>query len=166
MKVLRKLLAIAAIGLSISQCSKAPESPAPPAAASPPPAPPAPSAESKPAAAPADASASTSTDAVPLLSAALMEGRDYLLIPNGAPLSPQPGKIEVVELFNYACPACNTFEPKFVAWKRDLPAYVHVTYAALDFRPDFVPYARAYYAADVLGLVERTHEAVFDAIRS
>ncbi|MFT4048160.1 MAG: thiol:disulfide interchange protein DsbA/DsbL [Solimonas sp.] len=94
----------------------------------------------------------------------LKAGTDYILIDNGAPLDPQPGKIEVVELFNYACPACNAFNPYFQAWKKKLPADVRVVYAPLDFRPDFVQYARAFYAAEQLGLVEKTHDAVYAGV--
>ena len=39
-----------------------------------------------------------------------------------------------------------------------------LVYVALDFRPDFVQYARAYFAAEALGLVEKTHEQVYDGV--
>lgn len=94
----------------------------------------------------------------------MVEGRDYQVIENGAPFDTPAGKIEVAEFFNYACPACNSFEPKLEEWKRSLPGYVHVVYLALDFRPDFVPYARAYFAAQALGIADQSHEAVYQAI--
>ncbi|WP_020649601.1 thiol:disulfide interchange protein DsbA/DsbL [Solimonas variicoloris] len=96
--------------------------------------------------------------------AGLKAGEDYVLIANGAPLDPQPGKVEVVEAFNYACPACAAFNAPFQEWKKKLPADVNVVYAPLDFRADFVQYARAYYAAATLGLVDKTHDAVYAAI--
>jgi thiol:disulfide interchange protein DsbA len=34
----------------------------------------------------------------------------------------------------------------------------------MDFRPDFVQYAHAYYAAEILGVQEKSHDAVFAAI--
>lgn len=105
-----------------------------------------------------------STPALAAPPANLKAGTDYILIDNGTPLDPQPGKIEVVELFNYACPACYGFSPIFEAWKKTLAADVRVVYAPLDFRPDFVQYARAYYAAEQLKLVDKTHEAVYAAI--
>ncbi len=120
-----------------------------------------------PAAAPAEdaqAQDAQSADAAPLMSASMVEGRDYQLIENGAPFDTPAGKIEVAEFFNYACPACNSFEPKLQEWKRSLPGYVHVVYLALDFRPDFVPYARAYFAAQALGIADQSHEAVYQAI--
>jgi thiol:disulfide interchange protein DsbA len=92
-------------------------------------------------------------------------GKDYIEIPNGRPLDPaEPGVIVVEEFFNYICPACNSFEPTFVAWTSKLPPYVKVVHVPATFRADFVPYAKAYYAAEALGLVDKTHRDVYEAI--
>jgi thiol:disulfide interchange protein DsbA len=93
-------------------------------------------------------------------------GKDYAEIPNGKPLDPVDGKIVVEEMFNYVCPACNGFEPRFVAWTKKLPPYVAVVHIPAAFRPDFVQYAHAYYAAQTFNLVDKTHEAVYDAVHS
>jgi thiol:disulfide interchange protein DsbA len=93
-------------------------------------------------------------------------GRDYAEIPNGKPLDPVAGKIVVEEMFNYVCPACNGFEPQFVAWTKKLPPYVAVVHIPASFRPDFVQYAHAYYAAQAFNVVDKTHEAVYDAVHS
>ena len=74
-------------------------------------------------------------------------GKDYVEIPNGKPLDAVDGKIVVEEMFNYVCPACFRFEPRFVAWAKKLPPYVAVAHIPASFRPDFVQYAHAYYAA-------------------
>jgi thiol:disulfide interchange protein DsbA len=91
-------------------------------------------------------------------------GKDYIEIPNGRPLDPAEGVVVVEEFFNYICPACNAFEPLFVAWQAKLPAYVKVVHVPATFRADFVQYAKAYYAAEGLGLVDKTHRAVYEAI--
>jgi thiol:disulfide interchange protein DsbA len=91
-------------------------------------------------------------------------GKDYIEIPNGRPLDPADGKVVVEEFFNYICPACNSFEPFFVDWSGKLPSYVKVVHIPATFRPDFVAYARAYYAAEALGLADKTHRAVYQAI--
>jgi thiol:disulfide interchange protein DsbA len=93
-------------------------------------------------------------------------GKDYIVIPDGQPLQPADGKVVVEEFFNYICPACNHFEPMFVDWQKNLPDYVKVVHVPASFRPDFEEYARAFYAAKVLGLVGKTHEAVFKAIHT
>ncbi|WP_428311496.1 thiol:disulfide interchange protein DsbA/DsbL [Hydrocarboniphaga sp.] len=117
--------------------------------------------EAKPAEpAPAPAAAA----AAPALTAPPVEGTDYVTIEGGEPFAPVPGKIELVEYFNYVCPACASFNPDFQQWKAKLPGNVHVVYIAADFRGDFVPYARAYYAAESFGLVEKTHDEVYKAV--
>ena len=91
-------------------------------------------------------------------------GTDYIEVGNGSPLDPADGMIVVEEFFNYICPACYTFEPLFAPWAEKLPPYVKVVHIPATFRADFLQYARAYYAAESFGLVEKTHRAVYDAI--
>lgn len=91
-------------------------------------------------------------------------GKDYIEIPDGKPLEPADGKIVIEEFFNYICPACNRFEPIFVAWTEKLPSFVKVEHIPATFRDSFVQYAHAYYAAQVFGLVNETHQAVYDAV--
>ena len=91
-------------------------------------------------------------------------GKDYVEIANGRPLEPVEGAVVVEEFFNYICPACNNFEPFFVAWTAKLPAYVKLQHIPASFRPDFVQYARAYYAAQALGVADKAHAAVYEAV--
>ena len=90
--------------------------------------------------------------------------KDYVEIPNGSPLDPGNGQVVVEEYFNYACPGCNGFEPRFAEWTRHLPTYVRLDHVPAAFRADFVQYARAYYAAQALGVAEEAHQAVYDGI--
>ena len=102
---------------------------------------------------------------VPVQAQSPVAGKDYTEIPNGRPLDPPAaGTIVVEEFFNYICPACNAFEPTFVAWQAKLPADVKVVHIPATFRADFMQYAKAYYAAEALGLVDKTHRAVYEAI--
>lgn len=91
-------------------------------------------------------------------------GVDYIEIQGGQPLQPVAGKIEVAEVFGYTCPHCAQFEPLFQAWKRRQPADVNVISVPAPFGGYWTPYARAYYAAETLGVLERTHDATFAAI--
>ena len=92
-------------------------------------------------------------------------GKDYTEIQNGRPLDPPAdGTIVVEEFFNYICPACNSFEPTFVAWSAKLPANVKVVHVPATFRADFMQYAKAYYAAEALRLLDKTHRAAYEAI--
>ncbi len=95
---------------------------------------------------------------------ALVEGRDYEEIPNGEPWMPLNGKVEVVEVFGYVCPACARIEPLFSSWEETLPADVRVSYVPAPFGPQWTPYAEAFYVAEGMGLVDRTHTPMFHAI--
>lgn len=91
-------------------------------------------------------------------------GTDYVVIQGGQPYDPLNGKIEVVEVFNFICPACARFEPLLGAWKKTLPADVRLTYVPADFNAQWHIYAQAYFVADATGLDAKTHDAVFNAI--
>jgi thiol:disulfide interchange protein DsbA len=114
------------------------------------------------AAAPADVATPAPTAAASI--PGLVAGTDYAVIPGGQPFEPRNGKVEVVEVFGYVCPACARMAPVMSAWKKKLPADVRLTYVPAAFGREWIPYAHAFYAADALGLVDRSHDAVFHAI--
>jgi thiol:disulfide interchange protein DsbA len=111
-----------------------------------------------------DADPGAPPTAMPADAAGLVAGRDYDEIPGGQPFEPLNGKIEVVEVFNYVCPACAAFQPLVNSWKARLPADVRFTYVPAAFGPRWDPYVRAYYAAEAMGIADRTHDAVFNAL--
>ncbi len=96
--------------------------------------------------------------------APLVEGQDYVVIPDGKPFAPAKGKIEVAEVFGYTCIHCAHFEPTLATWKKTLPRDVQLTPVPAAFGGYWVPYARAFFAAQQLGVQARTHQAVFDAL--
>lgn len=102
--------------------------------------------------------------AAPPAPAPLVEGEDYVVIENGTPYAPLKGKVEVVEVFGYTCVHCAHFEPTLAAWKKTLPRDVRLTPVPAAFGGYWIPYARAFFAARQLGVQERTHQAVFDAL--
>ena len=106
---------------------------------------------------PASASAGSDPDPV--------EGVDYVVIEGGQPYRPlAPGVVaEVVEVFAYWCPHCNEFQPALAPWVRALPKDVRFTYVPAAFDPQD-PFARAYFAAETKGAVDRTHALVYDAV--
>ena len=94
------------------------------------------------------------------------QGQNYFLIqPPQAP-GVAAGKVEVTEVFSYACPACNSFYPYMDRLKAGLPPNAELDFVAAGFRPDedWTVFQRAYYAAQVLGIDKRTHDAMFDAV--
>ena len=91
-------------------------------------------------------------------------GVDYAEIAGGQPFEPTNGRIEVAEVFSYTCPHCAQFEPLVLAWRARQPADVKFTPIAGFFGGNPEPFAKAFYAAESLGLRARTHEAMFRAI--
>lgn len=102
--------------------------------------------------------------AAPAAAPAPVEGQDYVVIPNGKPFAPLNGKVEVVEVFGYTCIHCAHLEPIISAWKRKQPSYVRLTPVPAAFGGYWIPYARAYYAAEVLGVLGKTHADMFKAL--
>jgi len=101
--------------------------------------------------------------AAPESPAPYTEGEQYVTLP--APqqrLSPE-GKVEVVEVFSYGCIHCAHFAPLAEQLRTSLPKGVTFRLLPAPFSDQWLPYARAYYAADKLGVVARTHLALFKA---
>ena len=76
------------------------------------------------------------------------------------------GKVEVTEVFSYGCPACNfahTFIDKIA---KGLPANAVMTYVPASFKPneDWPMFQRAYLTAQALGIADKAHDAMFDAV--
>src|ERR1700761_62829 len=94
------------------------------------------------------------------------EGVNYFLVqPAKAPSLPA-GKIEVTEVFSYACPACNIFQPTMHKLKQAMPANVVLDYlpAAFNTAEDWPVFQLAYITAQILGVDQQTHDAMFDAV--
>jgi len=73
-------------------------------------------------------------------------------------------KIEVTEVFWYGCPHCYHMEPVLNAWVKKLPADVYFKRVPGLPRVEWAPMAKAYYALETLGLTEKLHGALFEAI--
>jgi thiol:disulfide interchange protein DsbA len=90
-------------------------------------------------------------------------GVDYELMPLPAPTYGKGG-IEVAEVFSYACIHCAHFQPLVDDWKKKLAKDVRFEYVPADFGPVWNTFARAYFAADQMHVLARTHAAVFKAV--
>ncbi len=91
-------------------------------------------------------------------------GVHYQSVVPAQPTSAAPGQIEVLDFFWYGCPHCNAFEPYLEAWERSKPANVVLKRVPAILQPDWEPAARAYYTAEALGLLAKSHKATFDEI--
>jgi protein dithiol oxidoreductase (disulfide-forming) len=95
-----------------------------------------------------------------------VEGKQYFLISPVQRTSVPAGKVEVMEVFSYGCPACNQFNAVAKKIKSSLPANAQFVYLPASFIPteDWPMFQRAYFAAQALGIADKTHDAMFDAI--
>ena len=91
------------------------------------------------------------------------EGNEYVTLPAPQQRLSSEGKVEVVEVFSYGCIHCAQFAPAAEKLRKQLPAGVEFKLLPAPFSAEWLPFARAYYAAKQLGVVERTHMALFDA---
>ncbi len=92
-----------------------------------------------------------------------VEGTQYTRLATPVPTS-APDKIEVMEFFSYACPHCFHLEPELNNWLKTKPDDVVFVRLPVVFRPEWEPLAKAYYTAEILGVLDKTHEALFEAI--
>jgi protein dithiol oxidoreductase (disulfide-forming) len=90
-------------------------------------------------------------------------GFEYMQTQQAIPTE-SPAKIEVVELFWYGCPHCHQLEPRLMAWVKKLPGDVVFRRVPGIARPDWTAGGRAFYAMEALGVAEKLHAPLFDAI--
>jgi thiol:disulfide interchange protein DsbA len=89
--------------------------------------------------------------------------KDYKLIT--PPQQPDTDKkVEVLEFFSYACPHCAEFEPALQRWLKHKPKDVEYRMFPMVFRESWKAPAKLYYALEAMGLVEKYHQQVYDAI--
>lgn len=102
---------------------------------------------------------------VSLARAEIKADRDYMQLP-----TPQPTlsgkKVEVIEFFWYGCPHCYELEPHLKAWLKRKPKDVEFRHVPAIFRDSWVPNAKTFYALEALGMQEKLHEQVYDAIHA
>ena len=94
------------------------------------------------------------------------EGVQYSRIVPVQPTTVPKGKVEVLEVFSYGCPACNAFQPAVEKLRHALPANAQLTFLPAAFNPseDWPMFQRAFLAAQALGIAERAHQAMYDAV--
>lgn len=73
------------------------------------------------------------------------------------------GKVEVVEVFSYGCVHCAHFASYAEQLQQSLPKGVVFKLMPAVFSPAWEPYARAFHAAQQLGVLKKTHMALFAA---
>lgn len=69
-------------------------------------------------------------------------------------------------MLSYGCPACNAFQPLMEKLARSLPANAHIALLPAPFSTadDMPMFQRAFFAAQALGVAEKAHKSIFDAV--
>lgn len=75
-----------------------------------------------------------------------------------------PSKIEVREFFFYGCPHCYHALPLVDAWKKTIASDVDFEMTPVLFMRGADALARAFYVAKDKGILDKTHDALFNAI--
>ena len=96
--------------------------------------------------------------------AKFVAGKDYMKLDRAVPTETEAGKVEVIEFFWYSCPHCSAFEPTFSQWVKNAPKDVVVRRVPVSFREDFAPQQRLYFSLEAMGLLDKIHGKVFQAI--
>lgn len=113
----------------------------------------------------AAATSHAATPAAPVSPMKWQEGTSYFLVEPPQPTA-SGSKVEVLEVFSYACIHCAHFQPTADTIKKELPSYASFSYMPAIFSPQWEPYARAFYTAQSLGVLDKSHQALFDALHT
>ena len=73
-------------------------------------------------------------------------------------------KIEVMEIFWYGCSHCYSMDAPLNAWVKKLPSDVYFKRVPGLPNPSWAPMAKAFYAMETLGVAEKLHTPLFEAI--
>jgi protein dithiol oxidoreductase (disulfide-forming) len=92
-------------------------------------------------------------------------GDGYEVLTPAQPVQ-NPAKIEVMEFFWYGCPHCYHLEPAVQEWLKSKPENVEFIRQPAIFSELWGKHAKIYYTAEALGIVDKVHKPIFDAIQN
>jgi thiol:disulfide interchange protein DsbA len=96
--------------------------------------------------------------------ASIVAGHDYTVL-DVAQRQEKNGKIDVVEFFSWGCPHCYEFYPKLARWLATLPKDTSFKRVPVGLgHPEWEALARAYYALQSTGDVDRLDTQIFEDI--
>lgn len=95
----------------------------------------------------------------------LTEGQQYKLLKPAQPTDVGPGKVQVVEVFWYACSHCYAIEPRVEAWtSKGKPPYVVSVQMPATWNELLKTHARVFYTAELLGKLQQLNGDIFREI--
>lgn len=75
-----------------------------------------------------------------------------------------PNKIEVTEVFWYGCSHCFHFESSVQQWKKTIAEDVNFRHSPAMWNGPMEIHARAFYTAKALGVMDKLHQPLFNAL--
>jgi protein dithiol oxidoreductase (disulfide-forming) len=100
----------------------------------------------------------------PSIQASIVAGHDYVVL-STPQRQENNGKIEVMEFFSWGCPHCYEFYPKLSRWLSTLPKDANFKRVPVGLgHPEWEALAKAYYALQSTGDVDRLDSQIFEDI--
>jgi protein dithiol oxidoreductase (disulfide-forming) len=98
------------------------------------------------------------------IQASIVAGHDYVVL-STPQRQENNGKIEVMEFFSWGCPHCYEFYPKLSRWLSALPKDASFKRVPVGLgHPEWEALAKAYYALQSTGDVDRLDSQIFEDI--
>ncbi|MES3022530.1 MAG: thiol:disulfide interchange protein DsbA/DsbL [Pseudomonadota bacterium] len=91
------------------------------------------------------------------------EGADFLGLPQAQNTS-SGNKVEVTEFFAYYCPHCHLLEPALAAWVKKQGDNIVFKRVHVPRDANVLPQQRLFFTLESLGLLEKYHASVFEAM--
>jgi thiol:disulfide interchange protein DsbA len=91
-------------------------------------------------------------------------GKNYDVLSPAQPTDVPAGKVEVIEMFWYACPHCYALDGAVESWRKSKPAYIEFRRVPVTWSEEHRAHARLFYTLKALGKLDELHSKVFDEI--
>jgi len=98
-----------------------------------------------------------------VFAAEFTQGKDYQLVVNSHITHSKTPSI--TEFFSYGCPSCYKIDASMTVLAKKLGKSVQFERVPVVFRPPWDLYAKAYYTAKILSLVDKMNPVIFKAIQ-
>jgi len=93
-------------------------------------------------------------------------GKNYVPLSPAQPTDSPPGKVEVIEIFWYACPHCYVLDPLLESWRKTKPDYIDFKRVPVTWQEVHRAHARLYYTLLALGKEDALHKDVFELMHT
>lgn len=94
----------------------------------------------------------------------VIAGMNYKELAQAQPTEAAPGTVEVIEFLWYDCQTCFLVEPALKRWLKEREGHVTLRRMPALIGTHMVHYARAFYAAESLGVLDQVHDDLYEAL--